>query len=427
VAVIGVATPVAVDAPDAVIGVVLIAGAAAGAAYASALRWPRLGTARRLMVRSRRVALAAEEATFDDPAFDPATVKAAAAELHAGVVAAWSADDRKRLAELLSPELLAEWVRRLDELRRRGCSNPLRRRGRLHVRYVGLANRTGQRDDRVVVHLRARMDDAVYDRRGRIVFRDPDDSGRHTHCEFWTLGRRDGRWVLLSVETEQEGAHHLSDPIVPAPWADDRLHDLATFEQAATTTLSPATLADIAPVEFTADLRTSALDLAGFDGRFDPDVLEAAARRAVAAWAEAVDGNHDPLLAVSDGRTAEKLLYPESDRRRRLVIRGPHLEQLRIVELQPRATPPSMTVEATITARGYLEQRATGGVTAGSRNHNSTFSCGWILHLTDNPETPWRIAGIVTPPAQRRSVLYRYTFGLVEEVLDVLANRTERL
>jgi predicted lipid-binding transport protein (Tim44 family) len=425
--VIGAAAPLGVDAPDAMIGGLLVAGAAVGAAYASALRWPRLGAVRRLVVRSRRVELAAEEAVFDDRAFDPATVKAAAAELHAGVVAAWSADDRRRLAELLSPELLAEWSRRLDELRRRGCSNPLRRRGRLHVRYVGLVNRTGKHEDRVVVHIRARMDDAVYDRRGRIVFRDQDDSGRHTHCEFWTLGRCEGRWVLVSVETEQEGAHHLSDPIVPAPWTDDRLHDLATFERAAATTLSPATLADIAPVEFSGDLRTAALDLAGFDGRFDPDVLEVAARRAVSAWAEAVDGNRDPLLAVSEWRTAQALLYPESDKRRRVVIRGPRLEHLWIVDLQPRAKPPSMTVEARITARRYLEHRATGAVTAGSRNHDATFTCTWLLRLTDNPQNPWRIAGIVDPRPRRRSVLYRYTFGLVEEVLDILANRTERL
>jgi len=425
--VIGVAIPFAVDAPDAAIAGVVIAGAAIGAAYASAMRLPRLGAARRLIVRSRRVELAAEEATFDDPAFDPTTVKAAVAELHGQIAAAWSADDRRRLAELLSPELLGEWTRRLDELRRRGCSNPLRRRGRLHIRYVGLMNRTGQRDDLVVVHLRARMDDAIYDRRGRIVFRDPDDSGRHTHCEFWTLGRRDGRWVLLSVETEQEGVHQLSDPIVPAPWADDRLHDLSVIERGATTALSPATLADIAPVEYTGDLRTAALDLAGFDGRFDPDVLDAAARRAVVAWAEAIDGNHKPLLALSGARTADELLYPEGDKRRRLVIRGPHLERLQIVDLQPRATPASMTVEATITARRYLEQRATGAVTAGSRNHNSTFTCTWVLELTGNAENPWPIAGIVTPSARRHSALYRYTFGLVEQILDLLFNRTARL
>src|SRR5581483_11700217 len=141
-AVMGTVTSLAVDATQPVFIGLIFAGAAGGAAYAASLRRPRLWSARRRRIRSRRAELAAEEAVLDDPAFDPATVKAAAAELHRGVVAAWSADDRHRLAELLGPELLDEWVRRLDDLRRRRWTNPLRRRGRLHIRYVGLVNRS---------------------------------------------------------------------------------------------------------------------------------------------------------------------------------------------------------------------------------------------------------------------------------------------
>jgi predicted lipid-binding transport protein (Tim44 family) len=404
---------------ETVIAGFILAAAGASVAYAATLRWPRLWSARRRMIRSRRVELAAEEAVFDSPAFDPATVKAAAAELHAAVIAAWSADDRRRLRDLLSPELFGEWSRRLDDLRRRRYTNPLRRRGRLRLRYVGLVNRTGDDEDQVVVHVRARMDDAIYDHRGRIVFRDTDDSGRHTHSEYWTLGRRDGRWVLVSVETEQEGAHHLTAPIVPSPWADDRLHDFATLERATTITVPPASLAEIVPLEFTGDLRLAALDLAGFDGRYDPDVLEAAARRTVAAWAEAIDGNHGPLIALAGRQTVEALLYPTS-RRHRLVIRGPRLQRLRIVSLRPRARPPMMTVEATISARCYLEDRHTGAITGGSRNRDSTFTVFWQLHLNNDAKTPWRIASIARPAPRRGSVLYRFTIGLACEILRVL-------
>ena len=359
---------------------------------------------------------------FDDPAFDPATVKAATAELHAAVIAAWSADDRRRLAELLSPELFREWSGRLDEMRRRRCTNPLRRRGRLRVRYVGLVNRTGHAHDHVVVHVRARLDDAIYDRRGRMVFRSADDSGRHTHCEYWTLGKRDGRWVLVSVETEQEGAHHLTAPIVPTPWADDRLRDLVTLEQAAAATLEPSTLADIVPIEFSGDLRAAALDLAGFDRRFDPDVLEAAARQAVAAWAQAIDGSREHLLAIADQRTVNGLLYPEADRRHRLVVRGPRLHQLRIVALKPANDPPSLTVEATISARRYLENRANGGVARGSRHRSSKFVLLWELRLSDSLDHPWRITRI-SPPATGTSAVYRYTVGLVNEIVDLAFGR----
>ena len=391
------AVPLAIDPQGPVVVGLFFAGAAGGLAYAASVRWPRLWSVRRRILRSRRAELAAEEAVMDDPAFDPATVKAAAVELHDAVVAAWSADDRSRLGELLSPELFGEWVRRLDDLQRRQYTNPLRRRGRLRVRFVGLVNRTGDIDDRVVVHVQARMDDAIYDRRGRMVFRDSDDSGRHTHSEYWTLGKRHGRWVLVSVETEQEGAHQLRDPIVPGPWADDRLDDIVTLERAAEAGLPPATLAEIVPFEFTGDLRVAALDLAGFDARYDPDVLEAAARQAVAAWAEAIDGNHQPLIALSEPRTVDALLYPDSDRRRRMVIRGPRLRRLRIVALEPIARHPTMTVEATITARRYLENRASGAVAWGSRNHNATFTLLWTLRLTHDPERPWRIAGIAPP------------------------------
>jgi predicted lipid-binding transport protein (Tim44 family) len=423
VVVIGTPT-VGVIAPEPLVVAALVTGAAGGLAYAASLRWPRLWSTRRQSVLSRRVELAAEEAVFDDPAFDPVAVKAAAAELHAGVIAAWSADDRRQLAELLTPELFRQWTRRLDELRRRGWKNPLRRRGRLRVRYVGLVNRTDEAEDRVVVYVRARMEDAIYDRRGRMVFRDADDSGRRTHCEYWTLGKRDGRWVLVSVETEQEGAHHLSAPIVSAPWADDRLRDDVALEQAAAVTMPPAALAGIVPLEFSGDLRTAALDLAGFDRRFDPDVLEAAARQAVAAWAEAIDGSRQALLAIAEHRTVDALLHPEADRRRRLVIRGPHLQELRIVALQPTNHPPSMTVEATISARRYLQSRATGTVLGGSRKHDSTFTAIWKMRLTDNPETPWRISAISTTPETSRSVLYRYTIGLAGELLDLLLNRS---
>jgi len=43
--------------------------------------------------------------------------------------------------------------------------------------------------------------------------------------EYWTLGRRDGRWILLSIEQHAEGRHHLGDAIVALPSEDDRVHD----------------------------------------------------------------------------------------------------------------------------------------------------------------------------------------------------------
>ena len=52
---------------------------------------------------------------------------------------------------------------------------------------------------------------------------------------------------------------------------------------------------ELVDVDFDGDARAAALDLSVVDGRFAPAVLEAAARRAVAAWAEAVDGDDAAL------------------------------------------------------------------------------------------------------------------------------------
>lgn len=372
--------------------VAIVAGIAALVVYWLYRRGRRLEWAWRRAVRSRRVELLAEEAVLDDPAFAPEVVKAAAVELHTGIVAAWTAADHCALQALVGRELLAEWHIRLQELQRKGWTNPVRRRGRPRVRYVGLVNRPGDEEDRVVVHIRARMRDRVYDADGHVVFRDGDDNGRHTTSEYWTLAKRDGHWVLASVETDWEGAHHLTDPLIPSPWADDRLADAATIERAAATTIPPATLAGAVPAELAPDLRIAALDLAGFDGRYAPDVLEAAAQQTVAAWAEAIDGNRQPLAALVGQSGVETLLHPDRNRRHRLVIRAPRLRRLRIVALQPKASPPTMTVEAMITGRQYLEHRANGAVLVGSRDHDSAFSVRWDLVLSKDPDVPWHIA-----------------------------------
>lgn len=47
----------------------------------------------------------------------------------------------------------------------------------------------------------------------------------------------------------------------------------------------------MADLEFVGESRAAGLDLSVADGRFAPDVVEVAVRRAVAGWAEAVDGD----------------------------------------------------------------------------------------------------------------------------------------
>jgi predicted lipid-binding transport protein (Tim44 family) len=344
---------------------------------------------RRRAARERRVELAAAEAADDDAAFEADAVRAAAARLYRATVDAWTARDRAALAALLGPDLMVEWNRRLDDFERKGWHNVTEIRSGPDVEYLGLTNRDADADDRVVVRVAATTRDIVRDRRGHVITRS-DAASEVTHvAEFWTLGKRDGTWILLSIEQDAEGMHNLDAPLVATPAGDDeRLRDASVTELASADAVPAAALAEVTPVDMDGDARTAALDLSLVDGRFAPDVLEVAARRAVEAWAEAVDGDDAALESIADPAAVAALLYPgDPSRRTRLVVRGPRVETLRITGLAER----TMTVEARLRGRRYREDRDTLALLDGSRDRETSFDVRWTLRLGDDPESPWRI------------------------------------
>jgi predicted lipid-binding transport protein (Tim44 family) len=344
---------------------------------------------KRRAARARRVELAAAEAADDDAAFDADAVRAAVADLYRATVDAWTARDRAALAALLGPDLMVEWNRRLDDFDRKGWHNVTEIRSGPDVEYLGLTNRDADADDRVVVRVSATTRDVVRDRRGHVITRNG-SSSELTHVgEFWTLGKRDGRWILLSIEQDAEGMHHLDAAIVATPAGDDeRLRDASVTELAAADAVPAAALAEITPVDMDGDARAAALDLSLVDGRFAPDVLEVAARRAVDAWAEAVDGGDSALEAIAEPAAVDALLYAgDPSRRTRLVVRGPRLTALRITGLADR----EMTVEAQLRGRRYREDRDTLALVEGSRDRETDFAERWTLRLGDDAASPWRI------------------------------------
>ena len=132
--------------------------------------------------------------------------------------------------------------------------------------------------------------------------------------------------MCVSIEQEAEGAHHLDAPIVATPESDtERIRGEAVTELAAADAVPEGfTTADLAVFDFQGSAREEALDLSLADGRFAPDVLEVAARRAVAAWAEAVDGDDAGLAAIATPDALQKLLYgADPTGKTRLVLRGP--------------------------------------------------------------------------------------------------------
>jgi predicted lipid-binding transport protein (Tim44 family) len=352
------------------------------------------GKARRRS-RATRVELAAAEAAEDDASFAPDVVREQAAALFKEIQAAWDGPRRGRLRQLVGPDLMVEWDRRLDDLERRGWRNRVSVISGPEVQYVSMRNRADDADDRVVVHVEATLRDFVIDRAGNTLNHEGAVSDRRRLAEYWTLAKRDGRWTLLSIEQDAEGGHHLAGELVTTPWDDtSRLRDEALVEGAAADKLPEHVSAgELVSVGYDHDARAAALDLSLVDARFAPDVLEVAVRRVVAAWAEAVDGSDDELAALSTRAALQELLHPgDPSRRTRLVVRGPRVRAVTIASLDVHAEPPRMTVAVEAEGRRYVEDRDTTRVVRGNPNAVTRFTEHWTLVLDGGDENPWRIA-----------------------------------
>jgi predicted lipid-binding transport protein (Tim44 family) len=350
--------------------------------------------------RERRVELAAAEAADEDPEFAPDHVRATARQLFMDIEAAWDADDIIALRRLVGPDLLGEWERRLDDFRRRGWHNHVEPLGEPVIEYVGL-NRTGDAaTDRVVVRIDARLKDYVVDSYGRQLKRTGKISEVTRLREFWTLQKRGSQWMLASIEQGAEGKHALDEQIVGTAWADERgMRDEALVEGAVADQVPEGVrIAEVADLQFDGDAQNAANDLSLADGRFAPDVLEVSARRAVDAWALAIDGSDALLDAIATPGAKRELLYAgDTSGAVRVVVRGPVVNRIRIVNLDAGAEPPTMTVEVDLTGRRYVESRDTAAVLSGSRSRKASFTERWTMSLTADEKQPWRITAVAAP------------------------------
>ncbi len=120
-------------------------------------------------------------------------------------------------------------------------------------------------------------------------------------------------------------------------------------------------------------------------------MLEAAARRAVAAWAEAVDGDDAALLEVATPEAVSELLYGgDASRKTRVVVRGPRVREIRIVAVDVSREPATMTIEVEVGGRRYVEDRDTAAVVSGIEGVGGSFSERWVLALAGG-ESPWQL------------------------------------
>ena len=213
-------------------------------------------------------------------------------------------------------------------------------------------------------------------------------------------------WMLDSIEQGAEGSHQLEARIVQTEWADTQaLQDESLLEQAQADAaalpsgVSPGELTS-AGVAFDQDARARALDLSLADGRFAPDILEIAARRAVQAWAQAIDGDQRALLALASTDAVAQMLYPAGPASR-LVVRGPRIDRIAVVGLDALAIPATMAVDVKIHGRRYLQDRASTAILAGSDAHAVTFTERWTFTLSGNAENPWQVSSVASPALSR--------------------------
>jgi predicted lipid-binding transport protein (Tim44 family) len=364
----------------------------------------RSGGRHKTSKRERRVELAAAEAADEDPDFAPERVRGDARSLFFDIEKAWDAGDRVAMRALVAPDLLVEWERRLDDFDNRGWHNRVTPLGEPVIEYVGLRRTGDAATDRVTVKIDARLKDYVVDRHGRHLKR----TGRMSEVtrlrEFWTLQKRGGRWTLASIEQGSEGKHALDEKIVATAWGDETgMRDEALIEGAVADQVPEGTtVAEVADLQYEGDAHAAAMDLSLADGRFAPDVLQVAARRAVDAWAQAIDGDDALLDGIATKAAKRELLYAgDTSGTVRLVVRGPVVNRIRIVSLDASAEPATMTVEVDLTGRRYVENRDTAAVLAGSRTRKTSFTERWTLSLTGDEAQPWRITSVGEPVGLR--------------------------
>ena len=168
---------------------------------------------RRLSTRVQQAELAARDAATDDDRLAPERIATEAEALFRLVHLAWDARDPNRLAQLLSPRLLAAWERALDDNDAAGEHHRSHVTGDVEVDLVGLtADPAGAHT--AIVLIEAEMDFGVDNLRGRRISTATGSSRPRPLCQYWTLVMHDGRFTVHGMEERTDGDHHLTEPLV---------------------------------------------------------------------------------------------------------------------------------------------------------------------------------------------------------------------
>ena len=138
-------------------------------------------------------------------------------------------------------------------------------------------------------------------------------------------------------------------------------------------------------------------------GWFSRESAVKAARRAVTAWAMAVNGDQTALAAIADQDRVDWLLYPESYhpwKRQWVIASGPVLTELAITRIETDVEPPQLAVKWQFTGRRRwvdLGPEALGSQTAREADDELAFVGILTLNLSESESEsesgswPWRL------------------------------------
>lgn len=339
---------------------------------------------RKERVRARRAHLAAiEAAEDDDPAFAPDAVRRSIVQMVALADRVWRGRTSTALNGRPDGELINGWAR----ARLAWLGAPLRVRGIPAIDLLRVVNRPGDGEDRVVARVRVKVH----------CGRSPLDVFARRNVDLderWTLGHRDGSWMLLSADGDPLAGPVLNAPLIPTPAHDtDRLQEESLAELAVAQRV-PTTIAPDELVDAEQPPALALLDLSVVDGRFSPQLIAAQLAHLVEAWEEAITGSQSPLQSLGSTDAVTALLRPSPGMR--LLMRDSVLKSWQPTHLGLSDQPPTITVRIEIEAIRYLVSDD-GLHRAGNDAEPRPIVMTWTMELSGPAKAPWQLAASSNP------------------------------
>jgi hypothetical protein len=352
---------------------------AVGAYWIAALR----GTAKheravlKEHARATRAHYAAVGAAEDEPNFSPEVIEKSVTEILAMARGHWRLDHIEALDERLDGGLIRAWAQSW----RSQLGSDLEFLGEPAVDIVNVMNRGAETEDRVVLRVRV-----------RIRCRHPAVGTRGAHRihvdERWTLGRREGLWVLLSVSGDPLADSLLAAPLITDPSSDtERLREESLAESAQEQKLGDeVVLSDLIGADEPA--RLALLDLSVIDSRFTPALIGADLQHLLETWEAAVTGSEAPFENLASAQARSALLRPAPGAR--LLMRDAILKSWEPTRVDVSQQPIVLEVNLDVEGVRYVVNDD-GRRVAGNTKDPRRMNLAWTLELTDSAQTPWRL------------------------------------